>query len=269
MYGSFYGLREAPFELTPNPDYLYLTTKHREVLCNLQYGIAERRGITLLIGEAGTGKTTLVHAALKLVQQVQARCVYLNNPTLTRGEFVEFLAGAFSLSHDARKSKAAFLGELEQTLQSRHKAGIVSALLIDEAQSLPTELLEEIRLLVNMETATVKLLQVVLAGQPELADRLNELSLRQLKQRVALRCDLSPLSLHETAAYIASRLRKAGGNAAGIFTRDAVIAIHDRAAGIPRTISVICDNALITGFAADKKPVDRELILEVCRDLDF
>src|SRR5262245_53820481 len=194
-------------------------------MCTLQYGIAAQRGITLLIGEAGTGKTTLVHAALTLVLKAQARCVYLNNPTLTRTEFVEFLGSAFSLTEDARRSKATFLAELEQTLRSRHTAGIVSALLIDEAQSLPTDLLEEIRLLANMETATVKLLQVVLAGQPELAARLNEPSLRQLKQRVALRCDLSPLSLHETAAYVASRLRKAGGNAASIFTRDAVIAI--------------------------------------------
>ena len=198
VYGPFYGLREPPFELTPNPEYLYLTANHREVLCNLQYGIAAQRGITLLIGEAGTGKTTLVHAALNLVRQAQAFCVYLNNPTLTRAEFVEFLANAFGLGQDARKSKAIFLTELEQTLRSRQKSGIVSALLIDEAQSLPTELLEEIRLLVNMETATAKLLQVVLAGQQELAGRLNEPSLRQLKQRVALRCDLSPLNLHET-----------------------------------------------------------------------
>jgi general secretion pathway protein A len=269
MYERFYGLLELPFELTPNPRYLFLTARHRGALCNLQYGITARRGITLLIGEAGTGKTTLVHAALGLVQRDDVRCVYLNNPTLTRAEFVEFLAHGFGLSDEAKRSKAVFLRELERVLIARLAQGLVSALLVDEAQSLPHELLEETRLLANMETATDKLLPVVLAGQPELADRLNEPSLRQLKQRVALRCDLGPLQLHETASYIAARLVRAGGRSAEIFTREAVEAIHTRSRGIPRTISVICDNALIGGFAADRRPVDREIVFEVCRDLDF
>ncbi len=269
MYLKFYGLRELPFELTPNPQYLFLTARHREVLCNLQYGITSRRGITLLVGEAGTGKTTLVHAALGLIGAEQARCVYLNNPTLTRAEFVEFLAHGFDLSNAARHSKSIFLRELEQLLLARLADGMPTALLIDEAQSLPHELLEETRLLANMETATAKLLPVVLAGQPELADRLNEPSLRQLKQRVALRCDLGPLSLHETAAYIAARLERAGGKSAAIFTREAVAEVHVRSRGIPRTISVICDNALIGGLAADRRPVDRDIVVEVCRDLDF
>ncbi len=187
MYAAFYGLRELPFELTPNPQYLYLTPRHREVLSNLEYGIAARRGITVLIGEAGTGKTTLVHAALGLIRRDDARCIYLNNPTLTRTEFLEYVAIGFGLSEAARRSKAVFLTELERVLLERQKAGIVSALLIDEAQSMPHDLLEETRLLANMETTTDKLLPVVLAGQPELADRLNEPALRQLKQRVALR----------------------------------------------------------------------------------
>jgi general secretion pathway protein A len=269
MYERFYGLRELPFELTPNPQYLFLTARHRSALCNLQYGITARRGITLLIGEAGTGKTTLVHAALGLVRRDDARCVYLNNPTLSRSEFVEFLAHGFDLGQEARHSKAVFLRELERVLIARLAQGTASALLVDEAQSLPHELLEETRLLANMETATDKLLPVVLAGQPELADRLNEPALRQLKQRVALRCDLGPLLLHETASYIAARLDRAGGRSAAIFTREAVEAVHERSRGIPRTISVICDNALINGFAADRRPVDREMVIEVCRDLDF
>jgi general secretion pathway protein A len=269
MYERFYGLRELPFELTPNPQYLFLTERHRAALCNLQYGITARRGITVLIGEAGTGKTTLVHAALGLVRRDDARCVYLNNPTLTRSEFVEFLAHGFGLDEAAKHSKAVFLRELERVLLDRLAAGVVSALLIDEAQSMPHELLEEIRLLANMETPTDKLLPVVLAGQPELADRLNEPALRQLKQRVALRCDLGPLHLTETAAYIAARLESAGGRSGQVFTREAVEAIHTRSRGIPRTISVICDNALISGFAAQRRPVDREIVLEVCRDLDF
>jgi len=269
MYEPFFGLRELPFELTPNPEYLFLSARHREVLCNLQYGITARRGITVLIGDAGTGKTTLVHAALGIVQQGDARCVYLNNPTLTRAEFVEFLASEFGLSPEAQRSKSAFLRELERLLRERLASGVVSALLIDEAQSLPYELLEETRLLANMETAVEKLLPVVLAGQPELADRLNEPSLRQLKQRVALRCNLAPLDLADTAAYIASRLQRAGGRCAEIFTREAIEAIHDSSGGIPRTISVICDNALLGGFAAGHKPVSRQIVLEVCRDLDF
>jgi len=268
MYQSFYGLRELPFELTPNPKYLFLSARHREALSNLQYGITARRGITLLVGEAGTGKTTLVRAALGLVGR-DARCVYLNNPTLTRAEFVEFLAHEFGLCEAARRSKTALLTDLERLLTERLAAGVPSALLIDEAQSLPHELLEEVRLLANMETATDKLLPVVLAGQPELADRLNEPSLRQLKQRVALRCDLIPLKLQETAAYIAVRLELAGGRCSEIFAREAVEAIHARSSGIPRTISVICDNALIAGFADDRRPVDRKIVLDVCRQLDF
>jgi general secretion pathway protein A len=269
MYLTFYGLRELPFELTPNPKYLFLTPRHREVLCNLQYGITSRRGVTVLIGEAGTGKTTLVHAALGMVDHADARCVYLNNPTLTRAEFVDCLAHGFGLTEMAARSKSVFLRELEALLRTRLADGVVSALLIDEAQSLPHDLLEEVRLLANLETASDKLLPVVLAGQPELADRLNQQSLRQLKQRAALRCELVPLQLHETAAYIAARLERAGGRSAEIFTAGAVAEVHARARGIPRSISVICDNALVTGFAADTKPVDHEIVHEVCRDLDF
>jgi general secretion pathway protein A len=140
---------------------------------------------------------------------------------------------------------------------------------IDEAQALPDEILEEIRLLANMETPTHKLLPVVLAGQPELAERLNEPRLRQLKQRIALRCELKPLDLSDTAAYIASRLRTAGGDPANIFTRQAVTLIHEYSHGLPRTISVMCDNALMSGFALDQRPVDGDIVLEVCRDFDL
>ncbi len=268
MYEDFYGLRELPFELTPNPKYLFLTPRHRAVLCNLQFGVTARRGITVLIGEAGTGKTTMVRSALGLLSRDDVCCVYLNNPTLTRAEFVEFVADGFGLAPEARQSKAVFLRDLERLLLARLSDGLVSALLIDEAQSLPHELLEETRLLANMETATDKLLPVVLVGQPELAARLNEPGLRQLKQRVALRCDLGPLQIHETASYISARLERAGGRPE-IFTREAVEAIHVHSRGIPRTISVVADNALINGFAMNRRPVDRSVVLEVCRDLDL
>jgi general secretion pathway protein A len=266
MYEKFYALRERPFDLTPNPKYLYLTARHREALSSLQYGITGRRGVTLLIGEAGTGKTTIVKAALDAVAGPSTHVVYLSNPVLTRTEFFEFLAARFGFHTESGQSKARFLLDLERTVTARHEAGGLTALVIDEAQSLPHELLEEIRLLANIETETDKLLPVVLAGQPELAERLEHEDLRQLKQRVALRCDLQALDIRETAAYIAGRIAIAGGDSARIFTREAVLAIFERSRGIPRTISVICDNVLISGFAAGIKPVGSNVVVEVCRD---
>jgi type II secretory pathway predicted ATPase ExeA len=269
MYEAYFGLRERPFDLTANPRFLFLTTQHREALSTLQYGITAQKGVTVLVGEAGTGKTTLVRAALESLAGTGSRAIYLNNPTLTRAEFVEFLAEQFDLSPEGARSKARFLSEITQVLTERQRQGQPTALLVDEAQSLPNELLEEIRLLSNIETPTAKLLPIVLVGQPELATRLNDLHLRQLKQRVALRCTLHPLSLHETAAYIAKRLRIAGGDGAGIFTREAVEAVYEASAGIPRTISVVCDNALVSAFALDRRPVDADTVHDVCRDFDL
>ena len=200
MYTTFYRLAELPFELSPNPKYLLLTARHREALANLQYGISARKGLTLLIGEAGTGKTTLVHSALASDACRDARIVHLANPMLSREEFVEFLARSFDLSPDARHSKTAMLAELEQSLRRRQDQGVTTALVIDEAQCLSMGLLEEVRLLSNIETPGQKLLPLVLAGQPELADQLNLPALVQLKQRVALRCTLGLLNAAETAA---------------------------------------------------------------------
>ena len=269
MYEGFYGLRERPFELTPNPRFLLMTPRHREALTTLEYGLSARTGIALLLGEAGTGKTTIVHAALQSQRVSQSRAVYLNNPALTRNEFVEFLAAGFGLSAEAANSKTRCLSELTEVLATRHGAGVMSALVIDEAQCLPDELLEEIRLIANIESATEKLLSIVLAGQPEIAYRLNQPSLRQLKQRIGLRCTLTALTLAETSAYIRERMRIAGGESDDVFTDDAIEMIHQRSRGIPRLISVIADNALVTGFALDYRPVDREVVLEVCRDFDF
>ena len=266
MYQQFFSLREAPFELTSDPKYLFLTARHREALSNLQYGLVSAKAVTVLTGEAGTGKTTLLKTILASEQCRHVKCVYLNNPTLTREEFVEILASRFGLSARAAHSKATMLEELEPVLLERRKAGEITALIIDEAQSLSPEILEEIRLLANIETPSQKLLPLVLAGQPELAARLEEASLRQLKQRVALRCEIVPLDLQETAAYIASRVQTAGGQAARLFSREAVLLIHEHSRGIPRTISVVCDNALVTAMALRRRPVDREIVLEVCRD---
>ena len=269
MYERFYGLRERPFDLTPNPRFLFMTAQHREALTTLEYGLSRRTGIALLVGDAGTGKTTIVHAALQSQSVQRSHVVYLNNPALTRNEFIEFLAAGFDLSPSAAASKTRLLAELTDALATRHAAGTMAALVIDEAQCLPDGLLEEIRLLANIESASEKLLSIILAGQPEIAVRLNAASLRQLKQRIGLRCTLAPLTEAETASYIAARLRTAGADAAAVFTPDAIQTIHKRSAGIPRTISVICDNALVSGFALDRRPVDRAVVVEVCRDFDF
>lgn len=269
MYQRFYGLRDLPFELTPNPGYLFFSARHREALSNLEYGLSSAKALTVLVGEAGTGKTTLLRAALESERCRNVRCVLVNNPALSRSEFIEMLAHRFELGEEAAQSKTALLEHLELALRERRTRGEITALVIDEAQSLSVELLEEVRLLANIETATEKLLPLVLAGQPELAARLNDPALRQLKQRVALRCELPSLELSETAAYISTRIKTAGGEASRLFTREAVMLIHEFSRGIPRTISVMCDNALLGGLAVGRRPVDREIVSEVCRDFDL
>ena len=268
LYASYYGLTESPFDLTPNSRFLYLSARQREALSNLRYALASAKGFTLILGEAGTGKTTLVRTVMAGLSD-SSRYVLVNNPTLRRQEFYEFLATSFGFSAAAATSKTRFLEELRTDVEARFAAGGLTGLIVDEAQSLPHELLEEIRLLGNLETATTKLLNIVLCGQPELADRLNDPSLRQLKQRVALRCELGPLSLAETASYVSGRLRIAGGIPNEVFTRDAVLAIYDASQGIPRTVNVVCDNALIGGFAAQVKPVSAEIVESVRQDFDL
>ena len=268
MYEKFFGLRERPFDLTPNPRYLVLTDVHREALSNLEYGIASRKGLTLLLGEAGSGKTTLIRTAVEK-QPAHVHCIHLNNPALSRPEFVEMLAQRFGLSENAGTSKSTLLIELESVLRRRRESGETTVLIVDEAQALSLELLEEIRLLANIETDTEKLLLVILAGQPELAERLNDDRLRQFKQRVALRCELRALTLQETAAYLAGRIKAAGGVGAQVFTREAVTKIFERTRGVPRLISVVADNALLSAFAQDRRPVSSQIVLEVCRDFDL
>ncbi|MEO7192311.1 MAG: AAA family ATPase [Vicinamibacterales bacterium] len=268
MYERFFGFRERPFDLTPNPRFLVLTDSHREVLSNLEYGISSKKGVTLVVGEAGSGKTTLIRTVLERQPQ-RVHSVHLNNPMLSRDEFVETLAGKFGLSDRAAGSKAVMLQELEVLLAERHARGETTVLIVDEAQSLSLELLEEVRLLANTETNEEKLLPVILAGQPELADRLNDQNLRQLKQRVALRCELLPLSDRDTAAYVAGRIAVAGGVASQVFTREAVSLIHKASRGVPRMVSVLADNALLGGFARGEKPVGSRIVAEVCRDFDL
>src|SRR6188508_1786505 len=269
MYLQFYGLSDLPFEIAPNPGYLFLTRQHREALSNLQYGLFSAKALTVLIGEAGTGKTTLLRAALESERCKNVRCVLMNNPTLTRDEFITMLATRFDLGPEAAQSKTVLLSRLELLIKRRRSEGEITALVVDEAQSLSDELLEEVRLLANLETSSEKLLPLVLAGQPSLRDRLNDSRLLQLKQRVALRCEIVPFGMPETASYMSSRIKTAGGDPRRLFTREAVELIHSYSGGIPRTINVVCDNALLAGMAVQRRPVDSDLVQEVCQDFDL
>jgi general secretion pathway protein A len=221
------------------------------------------KGLIVVTGEVGTGKTTI----LRWMMQRLDRAVlvgYVFNPRLTVPEFYQHVTRVLEV--DEWETKSDLLFKLGKVLEARHARGLRTVLIIDEAHGLSTSVLEEIRLMSNFESDSAKLLQVVLTGQPELRDVLNDPALRQLKQRVALRCELRALALQETAGFIASRIRVAGGTAAGVFTREAVQLIHEVSGGIPRVISVLCDNALITGFAENKKPVGSKLVQDVCRD---
>jgi general secretion pathway protein A len=266
MYERFFDLRERPFELTTDPRFLYRTPRHREALANLEYGVSQGKPVTLLTGEPGTGKSTLLRAAMRADTCRHVRWVSVGNPALTRDEFVTLLANEFDLSARAAASKGALLGELRRTLIERRAAGEAFALVIDEAQAMSLALLEEVRLLGNLESDTDRLLPIVLTGQPEFASMLAQPELLPLRQRIALRCTVGPFDVAETASYIASRLRTAGGDASRVFTRDAVILIHELSKGIARTINVVCDNALITGFALGRRPVDSAAVLEVAAE---
>ena len=266
MYERFFDLRERPFELTTDPRFLYRTPRHREALANLEYGVSQAKPVTLLTGEPGTGKSTLLRAVMQADSCRHVRWVHVGNPALTRDEFVTLLANEFHLSARAAASKGALLGELRRTLLDRRAAGESFALVIDEAQAMSLTLLEEVRLLGNLENETSRLLPIVLTGQPEFASMLAQPALLPLRQRIALRCTVGPFDVAETASYIASRLRTAGGDAARVFTRDAVVLIHELSKGIARTINVVCDNALIAGFALGRRPVDVAAVMEVAAD---
>lgn len=268
MYLEHYGLKEPPFSITPDPRFVFLSERHRDALAHLLFGIGQGGGggFVQLTGEVGTGKTTLVRAALAQAD-ASSLCVHVTNPRLTRDEFFQLLAEGFKLDRAVGTSKVTCLAALEERLVARLNRREHSTLIIDEVQSVSDEVLEEIRLLTNMELNDgTRLLSIVMVGQPEFGARLNTPELRHLKQRVSLRCELRALTLQETAGFIASRIRVAGGTAAGVFTREAVQLIHEVSGGIPRVISVLCDNALVTGFAENKKPVGSKLVQDVCRD---
>jgi general secretion pathway protein A len=266
MYRQFYSLRDIPFSLTPDPRYLYFTASHREVMANLHYGIQHGKGLIVATGEVGTGKTTMLRAMLARLDR-SVLTSYIFNPGLTVSEFYHYIAASFGIAQYA--SKSDLLMKLGRLLTIRHSRGLRSVLVVDEAQGLDRNLLEEIRLLLNFETYTEKQLQIILAGQPELRQVLNDPSLRQLKQRISLRCEIKPLRAEEVSAYIRARLKTAGGTRLDLFAADAVALIYRASEGIPRLINNICDNALLTGFAMSAKKITPQIIAEVVESFDL
>ncbi|HKP14220.1 MAG TPA: AAA family ATPase [Blastocatellia bacterium] len=268
MYLEHYGLKEWPFSLTPDPRYIFKTESHLEVLATVKYGVEQNKGLIVVTGEVGCGKTTILRAALSTFGD-EVLAVYIFNPFLTAAEFFEQVAAEMDLRLPRSVTKPELLAALGRLLAERHAAGLRTVLVVDEAHGLPTALLEEIRLLMNFETNSEKLLQVVLCGQPELAETLNRSQLRQLKQRISLRCGIKPLSVFEINKYIRFRLKQAGATDVGLFDTAAVKLIGQVSQGIPRIINNVCDNALLYGYAANSDVITREMVEEVARALDL
>ena len=266
MYQEFYGLRDIPFSLAPDPRYLFRTESLLEVFANLQYGIENGKGIVVVTGEVGCGKTTILRSMLQSLDR-SVLAAYIFNPLLSTEEFFDLLASEFRLPPQA--SKAAMLRTLGHVLMARHAQGLRTVLVVDEAHLLPKHLLEEIRLLLNFETNRDKLLQVILCGQPELHDLLAQPDLRQLKQRVSLKCSIKPLTAHETAEYIGWRLRIAGARDESLFEMAAIRQVHRYSGGIPRIINNICDNALLTAFAQGSPRLTSAVVETVVEELDL
>jgi general secretion pathway protein A len=267
MYKRFYNLRRNPFEITPDPSFLFPTTRHQEALAALYYGVRRHKGFVVMTGEVGTGKTLLVRWLLQLLKGTNVAYAYVFNSRLSPLEFLQFVAGDFGLDASGQ-TKSDLLLEFGRFLISRHQQNLTTVLVVDEAHHLAVDVLEEIRLLTNLETAQDKLLQILLIGQSELDEKLDLVELRQLKQRIALRARLEPLSLEETCGYVARRLQMAGATyeASELFPLDSVAEIYRHSRGIPRLINTICENALITAYARQLRSVPTEIVNEVAKD---
>jgi len=265
MYKKFFGLRENPFNLNPDPRFLHRTPCIQEALDQLTYGVQNRKGLLILTGEAGTGKTTLINQVLDWLHQQKTPTAFIFNSHLKANHLFEFILNDFGISTDFRLVSNMLL-DLNQWLIKQFRVGATPVLIVDEAQGLSLELLEEIRLLLNLETASEKLLQIVLVGQPELEEKLKRPEMRQLRQRIALRCNTAPLTLEESRGYIADRLRIAGAMREPIFGSDAVEALHYYSRGIPRVINLLCEHALINAYAEGLNPVPPQMVEEAARD---
>jgi general secretion pathway protein A len=267
VYAEFYGLKELPFALTPDPRFIYFTPSHTEVMANLHYGIESGKGLVVVAGEVGTGKTTILRWMMQRLDRT-VLVAYIFNPRLSVAEFYQHVATLLDVQKWETKSE--LLLELGKGLEARHSRGLRTVLIIDEAQGLSPHVLEEIRLLSNFESDTAKQLQIVLTGQPELRDVLNNPDLRQLKQRIALRCVIKPLpNVEETDRYITSRLLVAGAERIDIFSPGAIDYIFRCSDGIPRNINNLCDNALLAGYAAGETIIARSIIEEVAETFDM
>jgi general secretion pathway protein A len=261
MYKAFYNLKRNPFEITPDPSFLFPTRRHNEALAALYYGVRRHKGFVVLTGEVGTGKTLLLRCLLQLLNQsADVKYAYVFNGRLSPLEFLQYIAGDLGLPTTG-KNKSELLLQLAGYVVSRGEKKLTTVLVVDEAHHLSTDILEEIRLLTNLETADEKLLQILLVGQPELDEKLDSFDLRQLKQRIALRSHLESLDLAETKGYIERRLQLAGSpNPGGVFPPETVAAVHRHSRGFPRLINTICENALVVAYARQEAAVTPDII---------
>ena len=268
MYKSYFGLKENPFNVNPDPRYLYLTKQIEEALTGLMYGIQTRKGFITLTGEVGTGKTTLVNRLLDWLRQRRTRTAFLFNSRMNTSHLFDFILAEFEIVCESR-TKSQQLMKLNQWLLERYRAGETAVLIIDEAQNLSYPVLEEIRMLTNLETSTEKLLQIVLSGQPELEEKLKLPQLRQLKQRITLRCRTAPLTKEQTHAYIAERLRIAGTTGEQIFSPEAMDTVHMYSLGIPRVVNLLCEHALINTYVEQERVVSPKIVEDIAREFQL
>ncbi len=266
MYNAFFGLAENPFNLSPDPSFLFRSVQHEEALANLIYGVQSRKGFIVLTGEVGTGKTTMLECLRDFLSSQQITYASLFNSRLSVEQFFEMMAYDLDL-RCTRTSKTEVLFALNNLLLERTAQGRNTVLIVDEAHNLEWDVLEEIRLLGNLESRRGKLLQIILAGQPELDRKMEAPDFRQLKQRIALRCNLRPFHLAETSDYIQSRLGRAGLPDQTVFSADILSEVHYRTQGIPRVINAMCDNLLLTAFAMESRVVTLPMVDEVTLDM--
>ncbi len=268
MYKRFFKLQKNPFEISPDPSFLFPTGRHNEALAALYYGVRRHKGFVVLTGEVGTGKTLMVQCLLQLLNHSNVDYAYIFNSRLSPLDFLDYIARDFNIPASGR-SKSELLVNLSDFLITRHRNNLTTVLVVDEAHDLSADVLEEIRLLTNLETAQGKLLQILLVGQPELDEKLDSVGLRQLKQRVALRCHLEPLDRENTGGYIQRRLQLAGAEAqaSSLFPDDSIARVYRHSRGIPRLINTICENALIGAYARQSSTITPDIIDEVAADL--
>jgi general secretion pathway protein A len=265
MYQDFYRLKKEPFHITPNPEFLFLSPSHKQALGSIVYGVRNRKGFIVITGEVGVGKTTILRSYLEGVAKQRTKVVYIFN---THVSFKNLLKTIYKeLGFDPKSGDIVeMLNDLYQILMEEYRQGNTVLLIADEAQNMPIETLENLRMLSNLETSNDKLLQIVLIGQYEFEEILNLHELRQLKQRIVLRSVIVPLTQKESIAYIKHRLGKAAMNGSQVFTKGAMKRIVKEARGIPRLLNILCDNALITGFGYKKRPVNTRIVEEVITD---